>query len=566
MNKLLKKSKILLVGTALLGLVSCQRTESTQTEVIWWNNYQVPENPDDEKNKTSSTYKEYYFATNVIKNFEAKHTDIKINMVYKGSYSVIASEVKNALSTGGTPNIASSYGDPVAGYYNAGATLAMDSLMNDKDRGFGKDAIGTLNEKGELTETFEDDPDTTLDDMNQAYLKAEKGMYGFADNKFLSLPYSKSTEVFVINKSVFDLEGAGKAGIDNYKEDEKADKDLKYTGYKAPVAVSSKKKYSIPTNWTELITTARQMKADFPEAFAKQKDAQGNFIAVPFVWDSAQNMIISLLENMGIGYTDGSKTNVADQMVFYKQKDQVAKLLKQLKEWNDEGLIATQDQLRITNEAKGYHEYSSNLFAKGTIFMTISSTAGARYYSNDGYTASFNKMPTIDNSIYSEDENNQFTQTSNKTDFKVISQGPSLTFFDKGERSNNAAWEFYKYLTNTENSATLATKTSYFPIRTSSYNTSAVKELLTAADKDIKDDTKKADKNNAYSGDVLKLNQEYTKNDNYFISDVFDKSNDTRTAIGKMIDYVFNTKATAENTVDQIVSKAIEDAWTAVSK
>lgn len=543
MNKLLKKSKFVLVAASLLGLVSCQPT-TTKTKIIWWNNYQVPEISDtltEEKARANSTYKEYYWAKDLIEEFEAEHTDIEIETVYKGSYSNIVTAVKSALSTGDTPNIASGYGDAVATYDAAGASLDMSSFIDDSNVGFGKKTLPDTSSDQKDAVKYVDDSKTTKSDFNQSYLNLEKGMY---NGKYLSMPFSKSTETLVVNQSVFDKVGAGECGTTT-------------DTYKAPVAKDTKVKYEIPTNWVDLIKTARQMKEDFPEVFANQKDSDGYFTAVPFCWDSTQNMVISLFENMGIPYTNGAGKTVSEQILF--NNADARKLLKQLKEWNEEGLICTQDQLPITNASKGYHAYSSNMSAQGTIFMSISSTAGTRYYAADGFVSSFNAVPSIDDGIYT------MTAPTTAKAAKVVSQGPSLTFFKKSDdvkdKQHLACWEFYKFITNTDNSANLAVKTSYFPLRTSSYQNASISSAVASANTTISESATTAEKTTHYSGEVFKLNTTYTANNSYFLSDVFSLSDSARTAVGSMLDEIFNTKVDDTHTIDSIVDSAVTTAY-----
>ncbi len=543
MNKLLKKSKFVLVAASLLGLVSCQPT-TTKTTIIWWNNYQVPEISDsqtEEQARAKSTYKEYYWAKDLIEEFEAEHTDIHIETVYKGSYSNIVTAVKSALSTGDTPNIASGYGDAVATYDAAGASLDMSSFIDDANVGFGKKTLPDTSSSEKDAVKYVEDTKSAKSDFNQSYLNLEKGMY---NGKYLSMPFSKSGETLVVNQSVFDKVGAGECGTST-------------STYTAPVAAASKVKYEVPTNWVDLIKTARQMKADFPDVFANQKDADGYFTAVPFCWDSTQNMVISLFKNMGIPYTNGAGKTVSEQILF--NNDDARKLLKQLKEWNEEGLICTQDQLPITNASKGYHEYSSNMSAKGTIFMSISSTAGTRYYAADGFVSSFNAVPSIDDGIYT------MTAPTTAKAAKVVSQGPSLTFFKKSDdvkdKQHLASWEFYKFITNSDNSANLAVTTSYFPLRTSSYQNEKIASTVAAAETTISESATTSEKSTHYSGEVFKLNTTYTANDSYFLSDVFSLSDSARTAVGSMLDEIFNTKVDETHTIDSIVDSAVTTAY-----
>jgi hypothetical protein len=303
------------------------------------------------------------------------------------------------------------------------------------------------------------------------------------------------------------------------------------------------------------------MKTDFPTTFATQKDADGNFNAIPFCWDSGENMFISLCEAMKIPYTDGTGADVAHQILF--NNADAKKLIVQLKKWNNEGLICTQNQLPYTNKAKGYHDYSSNKVVAGTAFMCISSTAGARYFATDGgFEATLNPALGIDDSIYDSTK----TPTA-KGPNTVISQGPSLTFFQKSDINEQlASWEFYKYLTNTDNSATLAKNTAYFPLRTSSYNSAAIKTLTDAGTAGVTADAKYSAKGTAYTGEALNLNTTYTTSDKYFLSDVFSLSAKARVAVGNIVKTVFdNQTATTDADITALVETAFTTAYAAVT-
>ena len=229
----------------------------------------------------------------------------------------------------------------------------------------------------------------------------------------------------------------------------------------------------------------------------------------------------------------------------------------QLKKWNNEGLYATQNQLPITNEQKQYHAYSSDMAAQGTIFMCVSSTAGARYFAKDGFLASLN-------------HGLNWAEGTKAKDAKVISQGPSLTFFrNQNTKVNEAAFKFYQFITNTENSAELALKTSYFPLRTSSYETEGVKKAV-AASKTATIDSTSAQKNDDYVGQALALNSIYNTNNNYYMSDAFVGSNgqgsaDCRVVVGDLVEEVLNAKPEDTDTDEKIkavVDTAFNNAWT----
>lgn len=149
---------------------------------------------------------------------------------------------------------------------------------------------------------------------------------------------------------------------------------------------------------------------------------------------------------------------------------------------------------------------------------------------------------------------------------KVIAQGPSLTFFKKSdEKQNVASFLFYKFLTNTENSARLAKQTSYFPIRNSSYETETIKNILAKSNNVVDENTSYSDKVSTYSAQTFSLGSKYTSENRWYNSPVFDLSAKCRTAVGNIINTVFNDhEATTDEQITTLVNKAFATAYTDV--
>ena len=535
----------LLALVALFTLTGCDDPSSNtsnsggetpqEINLVWWNDYEQPANG--EADRGNAAYNRYFFAQDAIDAFEELYPNVHITQECHNSYGEIATDIQNGLSTGNIPNIASTYPDNVLAYEQAGVVLHAQEYFNDPEVGFGKIA----NAEGEIV----DDPSSTLADLN---LSSEESAYG--DGDYLTMPYSRSSETLIVNQSVFDLDGAGEAG-------HTASSDPSINGgeqYIAPVAVDTKTPYEIPTDYTEVIALARRMKADFPETFADQRDEDGWFKAVPFCYDSPDNLFISFTQMMGIDYTDNTKP-------LFNNQD-AKNMMIQLKKWNNEGLICTADQLQITNPTEGWHEYSTSVMNYGRIFMLVSSTTSGQYLGVDGYRATFTSTPTIgkkDMEIFS---------SSDAGEHYAISQGPSLVLFaNRDEAVEKATFNFYKFLTNTENSASLAASSGYFPIRESSNDEEAVKNYIDAANEPANETSTDSEahsaKINNYIGQTYKLNETYIENDDYFVAPVYSGSAACRTAVGNLVNYVFNTEATTDAEITALVDEAFATAYSA---
>ena len=68
-----------------------------------------------------------------------------------------------------------------------------------------------------------------------------------------------------------------------------------------------------------------------------------------------------------------------------------------------------------------------------------------------------------------------------------------------------------------------------------------------------------------YTGQAFNLNTAYTQEDRYFVSPVFDLSADCRTAVGNIIDTIFNNKnIKTDEEIRNAVDAAFSNAYNAV--
>ena len=368
--------------------------KNIKADLVWWNDYA--------QTGSAAATQRYDYAQNVIKEFNKIYPNISVKQVEYASYSEIAKAVDNGLAGGNIPNIASTYPDNVLSWDTDGAILHAEQYFDDYKLGFGV----SMDDKG----TFIEDNSTVYADI-QANIESEEAAYGSGD--LLSLPYSRSSEALFINKTVFDKEGEGKCGQDSDHEVMAGQEE-----YVAPTANASKKKYSVPKDWKEMISLARQMKKDFSIfSDANQRDQDGWFINVPICYDSGDNLFISFSKMAGIDYADQEKP------LF--NNDAAKQMMIQLKKWNNEGLLCTADQLTWSRTAPEYHSYSTSMVNYGQVFMLVSSTTSGMYLGVDGYNIDVYPTPTFGTDDY---DNPASNATSGK--HYAISQGPSLALFE----------------------------------------------------------------------------------------------------------------------------------------
>ncbi len=503
--------------TAVAALASCGAGQGSNSSndgsstdagekvtVTFWNNYS--EDPTGRGTDDDDSYKAYWHMVDMIAAFEAKNPNIKIETKAYKNYSAIATDVDAAIKDGNTPSMAVTYGTYA---YN------WEKYLVD------------VTAKGEA---MEKDSDILSD-----YMKAEKQQYG--GSKYYTLPFGKSTEALMVNKEVFAATGATAAGVAQEK------------GYPAPIAASTKKAYSHPETFSEMMDLARTMKADYPEIFANQKNKSGYFTACPLIYETAENLFFTVMESAGIQYAAAS--DKASEGVLFNN-DAAKAAIVQLKKWNNEGLICCADNLYFTNVDKGYHAYPSSVFADGKCFMIIATTRGSAWMVGDGYSVDYTKLPKWD------------TNSAVKT----TSQGGSICFFQKSNKAEQeAAIAFYDFLNEKDNLAKLSVATDYCPIRSSAYETEDIKANVQAYKTGVTASSSKADKTKAYAGNVLDLNESYAKSGESFMSPVNKYSSNLRTAVKNLIINVFNDKtATADEDIVTLVNSEFTKAYTATVK
>ncbi len=259
--------------------------------------------------------------------------------------------------------------------------------------------------------------------------------------------------------------------------------------------------WEVPQTWDQMWALCKEIKEmDFPE------------VQAPLGYDSDSNLFISLSEQMDLPYTSATGNH------YLFDNAQSKAMVSDLKAKYDQGLF-------ITKGSSGNNTYTSTKFTNGEVLMTIGSTGGTTYNQTQNFTVGVAEPPAYD--------------LSKKA---VISQGPSICFFNAASSKAaspaqlKAAWKFYKFISNAENSTLYSVSTGYQPVRTSSYETEIYKNFA--------------------SGTTSLLNRvanvSSTMLDSYFNSPVFIGSAKARDEVGSLI------SAVLLGTKD--VDKAFEDA------
>ena len=194
--------------------------------------------------------------------------------------------------------------------------------------------------------------------------------------------------------------------------------------------------WTVPTTWDQMWALCKTI-----------KDTDSDII--PLGYDSDTNFFITYCAQNNIPYTTGEGSEH-----FLFNNEQAKAFVTDLKDKSciegGKGYWTSQAQL-------GSGTYTSTKFTNQEILMSIGSTGGTTYNVSSNFETGVAALPQSD--------------TNNG---KVIMQGPSICFFSDASLSQRVgAWLFYKYITNTHNSAIWSSMTGYNPVRTSSFSDAA---------------------------------------------------------------------------------------------
>jgi multiple sugar transport system substrate-binding protein len=231
----------------------------------------------------------------LIYEFEELYPNITVESISQGSYGDLKSKAISSISAGNTPDLLVGYPDHFAEYLNGNAIIPLDSFV--------------------ASDTWGVD----LTDFIDSYV-AENQQY--EDGQMYSMPYSKSTEMLVYNKTVFDANG---------------------------ITIPTDR----PVTWEEL------------EVYAETIVGDGDFQCEYLInYDSSANLFITATRQW-----DGQYTNLAGEVLI--DNPNTLTMLNYL-----DGLFKSKT---LSLPLAWDESYGSANFLKGDVCMTVGSTAGIKY-------------------------------------------------------------------------------------------------------------------------------------------------------------------------------------------
>lgn len=337
-----------------------------------------------------------------------------------GNYDTLKNNMINAITANAMPNLVQAYPDHVAEYLNGKAVIDLNPYIESELWGLnGADAF---------------------EDIILSY-RQENSQYDTAGT-FYSLPFNKSTEVMIYNKTAFD-----------------------------------ELELDTPETWQDIIAAAPALKA-YGDQIAEQKVRAANTdkteqelqvliaaaknLIVPASYDSTGNAFITFTRQFGGAYTGIDFTDFSGQYLWVDNTQTIAAMT-----------FLKNNNTVITLPEYWNQQYASVPFVNQQTFVTIGSSAGVRY--NVPAIDPTTEEPIFEIGVapipYNEDLPN------NKA---VIQQGTNISLMKTGTAQEQlASWLFLKHLINIENTTDWAMNTGYLPVRTSAYESATYQAFLT---------------------------------------------------------------------------------------
>lgn len=386
--------------------------------------------------------------------FEKLYPNIKVNLKMYSDYGQIYNDVITNIATDSTPNVCITYPDHIATYLEGKNTVVpLDDLMDHPAYGLGGSAL-------------------RFDGPTKEELVPEFLSECVVDGNYYAMPYMRSTEACYVNVDF-----------------------VEQLGYELPEVLT----------WDFVWEVSEK---------AMEKNADGTFklngqtTLIPFIYKSTDNMMISILEQTGAGYS----TEKGEVLIF---NDTTKSVLED---------VYTHSRTRAfsTFSRSGY---PANFLNAGQCIFAIDSTAGATWMGCDAplmdiSEENLHRFNTVVRPIPQADPNN----------IKMISQGPSMCVFNKEDPQEVlASWLFAQFLLTNDIQIAYSQTEGYVPVTLKAQQSPQYQDYL----------SRKGEDNQLYYQVKLDTVQLLLNNtDKTFVTPVFNGSADLRQAAGHLIEEV----------------------------
>lgn len=425
------------------------------------------------KNDTNITQVNVY--EKAISDFEKLYPNVHVVLKKYTDYAAIYQDVITNIATDTTPNVCITYPDHIATYQKgSNIVVNLDNLMYDVNYGLGGSKL------------LFDGP--TVEEIVPKFL--EECRIGGA---VYALPYMRSTEALYINKDL-----------------------VTKLGYDIP---------DVPT-WDYIWEVSEA---------AMAKNADGTFVVngqttlIPFIYKSTDNMMISMLWQKHVAYSD------ADGNVLLFNDDTRDILYS----------IVPHAKSRSFSTFK-ISSYPGNYLNAGQCIFAIDSTAGATWMGTDAPNSDI----CSDDIVRFETVVRPIPQY-NPDEPCMISQGPSMCIFNKEDEGEvMASWLFMQFMLTNEVQISYSQTEGYIPVTTKAQQSPEYQEYLAAEG---------TDSGLHYSVKIQAAKLFLANIDNTFVTPVFAGSASVREAAGELVENVTRSVRRKKTVDDAFIQQLYED-------
>ncbi len=475
-TRILSIALTVLILTTPLALVGCHKRRELEAftltedldpsktyEITFW-----------AKNENNETQRAVY--ADAITRFERLYPNIKITLRNFTDYGDIYNNVITNITSNTTPNVCITYPDHIATYISgSNLVVPLEELMEHEKWGLGSDTLRF------------DAP--TKEEIIPKFL--EEGKIGGTQ---YALPFMRSTEVCYVNKTLVE--------------------ELGFT--------LEKDTFTWDFVWEvceKAMSLGKTTVTDENGKTTQVHIANGQKTFIPFIYKSTDNMMISMLRQMGAPYSNDN----GDILIF---NDSTKSILEDVYTHTKNGEFST---FKISS-------YPGNFLNQGQCIFGIDSTAGATWMGPDA--------PMIDvaeeNLADFEMEVMPIPQYDTKNP-QMISQGPSVCIFNKDDQGEVlASWLFVQFLLSNETQIAYSQTEGYVPVTSKAQDSAEYRDYLSREGED----------NDLYYDIKIKSAKLLIENtENTFTTAVFNGSTSLRNAAGELIEDVAKA-ARRKKTVD----------------
>jgi len=462
---------IICVLTVLPVLAGCHGTKGQEPFVL-------PEAFDETKQyeitfwaKNDTNINQVNIYNKTIEDFQKLYPNITVNLRLYTDYGKIYNDVITNIATGTTPNVCITYPDHIATYMTGDNTVVpLDGLLEDPRYGLGGSEIRfDAPRKEEIVPQF----------LSECML----------NGAHYALPYMRSTEACYVNKSYVEALG-----------------------------------YTLP----DVLTW--DFVWEVSEA-AMEQDADGNYkingqkVLIPFIYKSADNMMIQMLRQKDAGYSTESGEILLFNETTGELLDTVAGHVK-----NGAFSVFT------------VSGYPANFLNAGQCIFAVDSTAGATWMGSDAPLMDISE----DRIVKFETEVKMIPQFDPENP-QMISQGPSVCVFNKkNPQEVLASWIFTQYLLTNEVQISYSQTEGYVPVTLKAQNSAEYTDYLSRIGED----------NDLYYRTKLEASILLLENvENTFVTPVFNGSASLRDAAGELIVNVTKSVRRKQTVDDAFIEK-----------